>query len=331
MELRNAQNNILYSLFSQKLKRKTAYIMTKTTTTSLLLLTASSAFAFAPKQPNMAKATTTPAIQMSSVSSNQDPPLYDPLGLYPKNSPERTDSQLKPLEATIDNTNSVKDPLNLYKNNKDEIDSKPMSMSLPFLERPTLLDGSLPGDRGFDPFNFASTPDRLQWYRNAEVKHARLAQLAVTGWVASELSDRSLAAMFHLKPLLVFQDRVPSVLNGGLDRTPAIFWAAVLGTTFAIESLGFLKEQSANEQNGSYTPGDLGFDPLGLAGTSLERRQYMAEAELFNGRLAMMAITSFALQEWWFQNSIVNQFPIFFKPFWTALEQLQDQAGNGMM
>ena len=258
-----------------------------------------------------------------------DKEVYDPLGLYPENAPERTEGTLQPLESNTDDSKTIKDPLGLYRD-KSVVDDAPMSASLPFLKRPIMLDGSLPGDRGFDPFNFAYDADALQWYRNAEVKHARLAMLAAVGWPISELLDRKLAFLFNLKPLLVYQDRVPSVLNGGLDRTPGAYWAAALGVAFAIESLGFLKESKAASAGTSYTPGDLGFDPLGLAkGKSMDERKYKSEAELFNGRLAMLAITGFAIQEWWTQNSVINETPIFFKPINIVLEQLQDAAGNG--
>lgn len=52
-----------------------------------------------------------------------------------------------------------------------------MSQALPFMERPAALDGSLVGDVGFDPLGFAKTKDDLLNYREAEIKHARLAML----------------------------------------------------------------------------------------------------------------------------------------------------------
>ena len=57
-----------------------------------------------------------------------------------------------------------------------EIEPLPvMSQSLPFMERPTFLDGLMAGDVGFDPFGFAKSESDLMNYREAEVKHARLA------------------------------------------------------------------------------------------------------------------------------------------------------------
>lgn len=297
-----------------------------------LALLLSSSSAFTPKQTPSAKVTTAKQSSVTAPDSTSEKKLFDPLGLYPKNSPERKEGRLEPLESVAEPEATVKDPLGIYSaaGESSAVDSRPMSASVPFLERPPLLDGTLPGDRGFDPFNFAKDKDALQWYRNAEVKHARLAMLAAVGWPLSELFDKKLAGIFDLQPLVDVHDRVPSVLNGGLGNTPGAYWAAALGVAFAIESLGFLKEQSsAAVPDATATPGDLGFDPLGLAGNTKEERLYKAEAELFNGRLAMLAITGFALQEFWTQTAVINQTPFFFKPFNVVMEHFQDMAGNG--
>ena len=47
-----------------------------------------------------------------------------------------------------------------------------MSQALPFAPRPKLLDGTLPGDVGFDPFGFAGDDKAsLINQREAEIKH----------------------------------------------------------------------------------------------------------------------------------------------------------------
>ena len=68
------------------------------------------------------------------------------------------------------------------------------SEALPFMPRPQALDGSLAGDVGFDPLGFAKSSCDLMNYREAEIKHSRLAMLAASGWPLSELFDKKIAA-----------------------------------------------------------------------------------------------------------------------------------------
>lgn len=93
---------------------------------------------------------------------------------------------------------------------------KEMSKALPFAPRPKILDGSLPGDVGFDPFNFAGGDKAtLMNMREAEVKHARLAMLAAVGWPLAELFDGKIAGALGLESALTSTGSSPSVLNGG--------------------------------------------------------------------------------------------------------------------
>jgi hypothetical protein len=70
-----------------------------------------------------------------------------------------------------------------------------MSQSLPFLPRPIALTGELAGDVGFDPLGFAKSSEELMNFREAELKHARLAMLAAAGWPISEVLDKKIAGM----------------------------------------------------------------------------------------------------------------------------------------
>lgn len=244
-------------------------------------------------------------------------PIFDPLGLYPKEAPERLAGVIQPLESPLDPSSQrvILDPLQLY---HDQQDISEPSASLPFLARPLHLDGSLAGDRGFDPFNFASgSPTALLQYRNSELKHARLAMLAAVGWPLAELFHHQLAESWNLPMALNLHDRVPSVLNGGLGNISPIFWIAALASAALVETFsGAVDEiQSPN----------LGFDPLRLSQGGRER--FMQESELFNGRLAMLAITGFAIQEWFTGNSVVDAIPVFFKPLNVVMEQLLASGG----
>merc|ERR1719152_576114 len=138
---------------------------------------------------------------------------------------------------------------------------------------------------------------------DAELKHGRLAMLAALGWPVSEAVQPWLSKDLDL-PSTVAQrgGLAPSVLNGGLDTVPVTFWIAAIGATIAIE-LTAMQRRAAGA-----APGDLGFDPLGMNSES------MAENELANGRLAMLAITGFAFQEFSTKLAgipipVIHQFP----------------------
>ena len=247
-------------------------------------------------------------------------PIFDPLGLYSANSPERLDGLIKPLESsTLSATKEIFDPLRLYSDQSEVSGKVETSAALPFLPRPTLLDGSLPGDRGFDPFNFASDANSLQWQRKAELKHARLAMLATVGWPIAELMHKNIADAFDLAPLLASNDRVPSILNDGLSHAhfPA-FWIATIAVAAALE----ITESVAENVSCKLNPTDYGFNPLNLGGKTDEQKRFMQEAEVFNGRLGMLAIVGFAAQEFVLKSAVVDQIPIFFKPLNVAFEQL---------
>merc|ERR1719181_1242601 len=90
------------------------------------------------------------------------------------------------------------------------------SQALPWLGAPAYLE-ALPGNADFDPLRLGSaSPALLKYYREAELKHGRLAMLAAVGWPASELWDEKLADTFGIDSALTSKLEAPSVLNGGL-------------------------------------------------------------------------------------------------------------------
>jgi hypothetical protein len=61
------------------------------------------------------------------------------------------------------------------------------------------------------------------------------------------------------------------------------------------------------------TAGDFGFDPMGFSTEEgRSRRKELCAKELANGRLAMLAITGFAVQEFLWGKPVVEQTPFFF-------------------
>lgn len=145
----------------------------------------------------------------------------------------------------------------------------------------------------------------LKNYREAELKHGRLAMLAAVGWPIAEELQGPISKALGQPDLLVqgcadggykcaeALTRVPSVLNGGLDKISPFYWVGVLIFSAAVELYGLQIAKSAN-----YLPGDLGFDPLRLyAGKDAAWKRDMQLKELNNGRLAMIAITGYAFNE----------------------------------
>lgn len=203
---------------------------------------------------------------------------------------------------------------------------------------PEYLDGSMPGDVGFDPMclvglstaksdifvdvNELSTlgaasarKDRMaamsteevqqavSWMRAAEIKHGRLAMLAAAGWPISELvNERGLATLTN--------GRAPSLFNGHLgDSTFFLF--------LLLASASYVEIATIPGAQADARPGDIGFDPLSLGARTAHpdakaRQEEVQLAEIKHGRVAMMAITGFAVQEFLWGTPVVQQTPWFF-------------------
>ena len=203
-------------------------------------------------------------------------------------------------------------PSALYMSDQDAVRSE----ALPFLSRPPALDGTLAGDAGFDPFGFAKSESDLMNYREAEVKHARLAMLAAAGWPLSELYDKKIAVALGMDPLLDGHDRVPSLLNGGLGKISPAYWVGCIGVAAIIEILGTLRMKDDTKD---YLPGDFG---LRVGYPSAEAGQKrMQLAEIKNGRLAMIAIFGFALQEFVTKQGVIDETPLFFFPIMETMNR----------
>jgi Chlorophyll A-B binding protein len=268
--------------------------------------------------------------EMRSMSKQSQRELYDPLGLYTASSQERQEGAIRAVEPPFEAIKPVLDPMNLYQpGQRDEISgggganaAATRSEALPFLQRPTVLDGSLAGDVGFDPLGFSKTPTDLAFYRQAELKHARIAMLAAAGWPLSELWDKPMAAVLHLKPLLVDGDRVPSLLNGGLSHVNPFYWMGVLALAGLAEGIQMMTTNpplSSNNVGGwgvtfNESTGGPAFDPLNLFPKDAAGQRRMELAEIKNGRLAMLAITAFAVMEAVTKTAVVESTPFFFHP-----------------
>jgi len=153
------------------------------------------------------------------------------------------------------------------------------SKSIPFLEAPPALDGTMAGDKGFDPMRLSEVVP-IQWAREAELKHARICMLAVVGWVAVDLGFT-----------VPYAPQVSSLAahDAAVEKGAFLF---LLFPIAVVEVLAGIPKcfQIMNDPNAA-PGGDYKFDPLGI-GASAD----MQEKEISNGRLAMMAFSGIVTQ-----------------------------------
>ena len=177
---------------------------------------------------------------------------------------------------------------------------------------------NLPGDFGWDPLGIADkdymqqfqyqvlnalpggNPDNdpppeprpsalvLRDYREAEIRHGRLAMLAVVIWPIQEKIDQLLLEPKQCGPLLYGPITLPYL---------------PLFMTLLLMLLGYLdiytKDiQEADGVGDAFLPGDCFWDPLKvLDGAPASMKRNMQERELFNGRVAMLAFAAFVFEE----------------------------------
>lgn len=184
------------------------------------------------------------------------------------------------------------------------------SVALPWALWPEPLAlTNLPADAGFDPLSLATDQTTLVQYREAEVKHGRLAMLGTVGWVAGELFDEPLASLLGMPaPIVENGGLTPSLLNGGLTSLISpVYWFAIFLAANFIESTGQDLKVASMVTSADWVPGTLGFDPLGLYPTSSAEQKNRLTAEIVNGRIAMVSITAMALQEAMTGESVVHR------------------------
>ncbi|KAL9270232.1 Chlorophyll a-b binding protein 6A, chloroplastic-like protein [Drosera capensis] len=161
---------------------------------------------------------------------------------------------------------------------------------MPGQPRPSYLDGSAPGDFGFDPLGLGEVPENLERFKESELIHCRWAMLAVPGIL------------------------VPEALGLG-NWVKAQEWAAIPGgqatylgnpvpwgnlpTILAIEflAIAFVEQQRNMEkdpQKRKYPGG--AFDPLGYS-KDPKKFEELKVKEIKNGRLALLAFVGFVVQQ----------------------------------
>lgn len=160
------------------------------------------------------------------------------------------------------------------------------------------------GNKGFDPLNCSTNINTLIRYREAEIKHGRLAMLASVGWPLAEMVHPYLSNLMNKESLLTSGGKVPSLLNGGLDKINPVFFMAIIVLSATLEYRNINKNYNVDS-----IQENLEFDPLKLYSTkSVKTKRELELKELNNGRLAMIAITYFAISEFITNTPIAKSF-----------------------
>jgi len=202
--------------------------------------------------------------------------------------------------------------------------SVPM-MTIENPKSPTFFPAKALGDYGFDPLGLGND-NRVVPFRHAELKHGRLAMLAAIAWPIQEIFHPALVDMLRetspgaTDVLVESGGMSPSLLNGGLEQleiAPALAIAVFVGSVIDLQDIKNREKAGLafNEWSLDSTAGDLMFDPLNIAsGLPAADRLKFQEAELLNGRLAMLAVTAYVAIEYGFEQSVVSYTPDLFQP-----------------
>jgi hypothetical protein len=154
----------------------------------------------------------------------------------------------------------------------------------------------------FDPVGFCKdrSLDGVKRFREAEVMHGRISMMAVVGYLIAENT-----------PTIAYGFEHPTIANNMIPEVPLFgvmfpFFLAINITEALRANKGWVEPGMGPlfTLRENYYPGDIGFDPLNLKPPNEDEFANMQAKELSNGRLAMLAVAGFCVQE------IVNGQPV---------------------
>ena len=169
----------------------------------------------------------------------------------------------------------------------------------------------LPGVTGpfgfFDPLGFATdlSTNELMLRRESELAHGRVAMVGALGFLIQEAFSPLFPEIDG--PAINQLSQLTETSNGKLAF--AVMGIAIASAELARARFGWIDPKDLVEGGGrlqeGYTPGDLGFDPLGMKPKDAAGLLQMQNKEINNGRLAMLAVAGMVGQE------LATQQPLF--------------------
>eukprot|EP00879_Flechtneria_rotunda_P003223 GHRR01003446.1.p1 GENE.GHRR01003446.1~~GHRR01003446.1.p1 ORF type:complete len:259 (+),score=104.03 GHRR01003446.1:82-858(+) len=201
------------------------------------------------------------------------------------------------VQATAGNAAEARQWINNWKNKQAATANRPSWF--PGSKLPDHLDGSMPGDFGFDPLGLGKDAGKLKWYQQAELQNGRWAMLGAAGILVPDLL-RSLGLGGPAA-------QTPWFAAGTYDYfAPPKALFAVMMFLFAWVEIRRLqdirKPGSVNQDpiftNNSLPDGEVGypggiFDPLGYSKGNMAE---LKVKEIKNARLAMLGFAGFVAQ-----------------------------------
>lgn len=141
--------------------------------------------------------------------------------------------------------------------------------------------------------------------KDVELKHSRIAMLAVIGRLSAESIHPIMANKLYSDNLLVNNELVPSILNGGLNKINPIFYIYTFIYISIIELNNVILLSDLDSNN--IINNNSSFDPLNIYNSQTELdKKFIKYDEITFGRIAMITSTWFTYYEYISQKNVIT-------------------------
>jgi hypothetical protein len=143
--------------------------------------------------------------------------------------------------------------------------------------------------------------------KDSELKHSRIAMLAIIGRISAESIHPILANKLYLENLLVNNELVPSIFNGGLNKINPLFYIFTLFYIFLIELDNLIAISDLTNTTKIDSNNISPFDPLNIYNSKSDiDKKFIKYNEINIGRLSMVISTWFTYYEYVSQKNVIN-------------------------